>query len=39
MAMELLVLGTVTGGSGELLVNERTGWFLRLAILSHWQPN
>jgi glycogen(starch) synthase len=25
MAMELLVLGTVTGGSGELLVNERTG--------------
>jgi glycogen synthase len=25
MAMELLVVGTVTGGSGELLVNERTG--------------
>lgn len=25
MAMQLLVVGTVTGGSGELLVNERTG--------------
>lgn len=25
MAMELLVVGTITGGSGELLVNERTG--------------
>jgi glycosyltransferase involved in cell wall biosynthesis len=25
MAMELLVLGTTTGGSGELLVNECTG--------------
>jgi glycosyltransferase involved in cell wall biosynthesis len=25
MAMELLVVGTVTGGSGELLVNDRTG--------------
>jgi glycosyltransferase involved in cell wall biosynthesis len=25
MAMELLVIGTITGGSGELLVDERTG--------------
>lgn len=25
MAMQLLVIGTVTGGSGELLANERTG--------------
>jgi glycosyltransferase involved in cell wall biosynthesis len=25
MAMELLVVGTVTGGSGELLVDEHTG--------------
>jgi glycosyltransferase involved in cell wall biosynthesis len=29
MAMELLVVGTVTGGSGELLVNERTGLVFR----------
>jgi glycosyltransferase involved in cell wall biosynthesis len=25
MALELLVIGTVTGGSGELLIHERTG--------------
>ena len=29
MAMELLVVGTVTGGSGELLVNENTGLVFR----------
>jgi glycosyltransferase involved in cell wall biosynthesis len=29
MAMELLVVGTVTGGSGELLVNEYTGLVFR----------
>jgi len=29
MAMELLVVGTVTGGSGELLVNEHTGLVFR----------